>query len=113
MGVAARDNGRMRTTNPDDPMLAEAGDAQRWRAIQGVLARLDQPARQVVIEVTIAEVTLTDELEHGVEWALRNVGMSAVERLGWIEACLDLGITTFDHADIYGGYTVEARFGEA
>lgn len=32
---------------------------------------------------------------------------------GVIEACLDLGITSFDHADIYGGYGVESLFGEA
>ena len=31
----------------------------------------------------------------------------------WIEQALDLGITSFDHADIYGGYTVEAAFGQA
>ncbi len=55
------------------------GDARRWRAIQGVLARLDQPARQVLIEVTVAEVSLTDEFSHGVEWALRNVGISGLE----------------------------------
>ncbi|HYD98141.1 MAG TPA: aldo/keto reductase [Alphaproteobacteria bacterium] len=30
-----------------------------------------------------------------------------------IEACLELGITSFDHADIYGGYAVEAAFGAA
>lgn len=30
-----------------------------------------------------------------------------------IDACLDLGITTFDHADIYGGYRVEEHFGAA
>ena len=30
-----------------------------------------------------------------------------------VEACLDQGITTIDHADIYGGYTIEALFGEA
>lgn len=30
-----------------------------------------------------------------------------------IEACLDQGITTFDQADIYGGYTAEAIFGDA
>lgn len=30
-----------------------------------------------------------------------------------IEACLEQGITTLDHADIYGGYTVEALFGKA
>jgi predicted oxidoreductase len=30
-----------------------------------------------------------------------------------IEACLEQGITTFDQADIYGGYTAEAIFGGA
>lgn len=33
-------------------------------------------------------------------------------RLRWIEQCLDLGITTFDHADIYGDYQVEELFGD-
>lgn len=35
------------------------------------------------------------------------------DTLNWIESCLELGITTFDHADVYGLYTNEARFGEA
>jgi predicted oxidoreductase len=30
-----------------------------------------------------------------------------------IRHCIDLGVTTFDHADIYGHYTTEAAFGEA
>lgn len=30
-----------------------------------------------------------------------------------IDACLEAGITTFDHADIYGGYTCEGLFGRA
>lgn len=30
-----------------------------------------------------------------------------------IEHCFDVGITTFDHADIYGDYTTEADFGRA
>jgi predicted oxidoreductase len=30
-----------------------------------------------------------------------------------IQACLENGIHTFDHADIYGGYSNEALFGEA
>lgn len=40
-------------------------------------------------------------------------GQSPQETLSWIKSCLDIGITTFDHADIYGMYTNEARFGEA
>jgi len=30
-----------------------------------------------------------------------------------IDACLEAGITSFDHADIYGGYTCEGLFGKA
>ena len=30
-----------------------------------------------------------------------------------IRACLDQGITTFDHADIYGDYRCETLFGDA
>ena len=30
----------------------------------------------------------------------------------FIDACLDLGLKDFDHADIYGHYTTEAQFGE-
>jgi predicted oxidoreductase len=30
-----------------------------------------------------------------------------------IDACLEAGISTFDHADIYGGYTCEGLFGRA
>jgi predicted oxidoreductase len=42
------------------------------------------------------------------EWKLDTPGL-----VRWIEQALDLGITSFDHADIYGGYSVEAAFGEA
>lgn len=34
------------------------------------------------------------------------------EMAGLIQRCLELGIHTFDHADIYGGYTTEAAFGK-
>lgn len=46
-------------------------------------------------------------------WRMADWGWSARERLRWIEQCAELGVTSFDHADIYGGYAVEALFGEA
>ncbi|POP47198.1 oxidoreductase [Superficieibacter electus] len=46
-------------------------------------------------------------------WRLMDWGMSARELAGFIESHLELGITTVDHADIYGGYQCEAAFGEA
>lgn len=39
--------------------------------------------------------------------------MTATERLTWIKDALALGITSFDHADIDGDYTVQGLFGEA
>jgi predicted oxidoreductase len=46
-------------------------------------------------------------------WRMDSWQFSVQERVRWIEGCLALGITTFDHADIYGGYGVEGLFGEA
>ena len=40
-----------------------------------------------------------------------NLETTAVKRL--IEQCIEVGITTFDHADIYGHYTTEELFGRA
>lgn len=39
--------------------------------------------------------------------------MSPQQLLGFIEQHLELGITTVDHADIYGGYACEQAFGDA
>jgi len=46
-------------------------------------------------------------------WRLAEWGLTPRDIVTLVHTCLDLGITTIDHADIYGGYTCEARFGEA
>lgn len=46
-------------------------------------------------------------------WRLMEWGMSPQQLLGFIEQHLELGITTADHADIYGGYACEQAFGDA
>jgi predicted oxidoreductase len=46
-------------------------------------------------------------------WRLIDWGVSPTQVAGLLEDCLEMGITTFDHADIYGGYRCEAEFGEA
>ena len=52
--------------------------------------------------------TIVAGLWRSVEWR-----QPVLERVHWIEQALALGITAFDHADIYGGYQAEALFGEA
>jgi predicted oxidoreductase len=48
-------------------------------------------------------------------WRLLEDGQGAdvQQVLALIQTCLDRGITTFDHADIYGGYRCEEAFGAA
>ncbi|MBW3138125.1 aldo/keto reductase [Ferrimonas balearica] len=46
-------------------------------------------------------------------WRLLDWQMTPQQRLGFLQAHLDLGITSCDHADIYGDYQCEAAFGEA
>ena len=44
------------------------------------------------------------------EWGKQ---LSTKEMAGLMHQCLEMGITTFDHADIYGGYATEGAFGKA
>jgi len=46
-------------------------------------------------------------------WGKGGKNLSKKEMQGLITTCLDLGISTFDHADIYGAYTTEKDFGDA
>ena len=41
-----------------------------YQALLPLIQKLDVLPRQVMLDITIAEVTLTDEFKHGVEWAL-------------------------------------------
>ena len=68
--------------------------------------------------MTVSRIQMTDSgpefsrLVAGV-WRLGEWGMDTRGLLNFIHGCLDLGITTFDNADIYGGYTCEGLFGAA
>jgi predicted oxidoreductase len=46
-------------------------------------------------------------------WRLADWGLNPQQRLRFIEQHLDAGISSVDHADIYGDYRSESLFGEA
>ncbi|MEY2688610.1 MAG: hypothetical protein RL375_2808 [Pseudomonadota bacterium] len=46
-------------------------------------------------------------------WRMAEWGRSPQDTLRWIEQAIERGVTSFDHADIYGGYQCEALFGAA
>ncbi|NNL32961.1 MAG: aldo/keto reductase, partial [Flavobacteriaceae bacterium] len=46
-------------------------------------------------------------------WGSWGKGFDTNEMTNIIHHCVDNGVTTFDHADIYGDYSTEAQFGSA
>lgn len=46
-------------------------------------------------------------------WGYWGKNLDQNQMIELMNSCIETGITTFDHADIYGGYTTEAAFGKA
>ncbi|WP_396212032.1 aldo/keto reductase family oxidoreductase [Flavobacterium sp.] len=47
------------------------------------------------------------------KWGVWDKNLGVSEMVHMINICVENKISTFDHADIYGGYTTEAQFGKA
>lgn len=54
-------------------LLLFRGEPERWQQMQSLVRALDVAPDQVLIEVVVAEVTLTDEFRFGIEWALSEI----------------------------------------
>ncbi len=83
--ISHTDDVKIIADEPNNSLLILARGSD-YRQILAALKRLDVSPMQVLIEVTIAEVTLTDNLIYGVEWFFRN-GIGSREGVG----TLDLG----------------------
>jgi general secretion pathway protein D len=55
----------------DNNTLLIVATAPEYAVIEAAVRKMDVPARQVIIEVTIAQVALTDEINFGVEWLFK------------------------------------------
>ena len=58
----------------DNNAILVLASQQDYRSIEAAIRRLDIAPRQVLIEATIAEVTLSNTLDYGVRWFLQNSG---------------------------------------
>jgi predicted oxidoreductase len=59
------------------------------------------------------KTTLSPVVAGTMNWGVWDKKLNVSEMSNLILICLENKITSFDHADIYGGYTTEASFGEA
>jgi general secretion pathway protein D len=54
--------------NEDDNSLLILATPQEYKVVESALEKLDVVPRQVLIEVSLAEVSLNDDLKYGVQW---------------------------------------------
>ncbi len=68
-------NGRQGQFVVSEPrnLLLFRGEQSEWQRLLPLVRELDQAPDQVMVEVVVAEVTLTDNLKFGVEWALSEI----------------------------------------
>ncbi len=59
------------------------------------------------------KTTLSPIIAGTMNWGDWDKKLTTSEMVHLMNICIENNITTFDHADIYGGYTTEAQFGKA
>jgi general secretion pathway protein D len=74
-GLSAQGQGPVKIiADEDNNAILVLSSQQDYRSIEAAIRRLDIAPRQVLIEATIAEVTLSNTLDYGVRWFLENSG---------------------------------------
>ncbi|MEK6684059.1 MAG: secretin N-terminal domain-containing protein [Nitrospirota bacterium] len=67
-----------------------------YKVLLSLLDQLDKPPRQVLLQTTIAELTLTDQLKYGLEWFINKTidrGAYTVQTLGQLGLSTGQGLT--------------------
>lgn len=104
-GVGLPQNVRVIADKDNNALLILATPAD-YESIESAIRKLDTAVRQVLVEVTIAEITLKDELKYGLEWYFNNgsrisgkldTGLSGITALvpgfsySWVNKSADMG----------------------
>ncbi len=66
---------RMLVVDEGRNALLFKGNAEQWAALLPIIKKMDQPALQVLLEVTVAEVKLSEDFSFGIEWAINNASL--------------------------------------
>lgn len=60
------------SSDDDRNIIIVVSSPREYKNILSLLSELDVPPRQVLMEATVAELTLKDELRYGLEWYIKN-----------------------------------------
>jgi general secretion pathway protein D len=102
--------GRIIVDQPGNRILF-TGSAEDFTELRKLLVALDTPQKQVLVEVTIAEVTLTDQTNLGLEWFF-NHSMSTGTLTGGTLHSLGIGTggLNLDYTANWNGLSIQAAF---
>lgn len=104
-GVGLPQDVRVIADKDNNALLILASPAD-YESIESAIRKLDIAVRQVLVEVTIAEITLKDELKYGLEWYFNNgaringkldTGLGGIAALvpgfsySWVSKAADVG----------------------
>ncbi len=64
----------------------------QYSKVEELLYKLDLLPRQVLVDVTIGEVTLTGSLQYGIEWAIKHNGAGATQTSGTLANAINTGL---------------------
>jgi len=67
------------------------GLPEEWARLLPILQEVDQPSKIVMVEVTVAQISLTDTERFGIEWLLNHVGIDGLS--GTLKTAGGLGIS--------------------
>jgi len=102
--------GRIIVDQPGNRILF-TGTAEDFTELRKLLVALDTPQKQVLVEVTIAEVTLTDQTNIGVEWFFNHSMSNGILTGGTLNG-LGLGTSglNLDYTAKWNGLSIQAAF---
>ncbi len=64
-------NGQL-VVDPVRNAIIYQGPADSWAQLLPIVKQMDVPSKQVLVEVLVAEVSLTDDFKFGIEWAINS-----------------------------------------
>jgi general secretion pathway protein D len=82
--------------NPETGLISVLATARQHEQVQAFIDQVMANAeRQVLVEATVAEVTLSDQFQAGIDWSVIDIGAEGIDITQLLLPALPIGTTTF------------------
>ena len=82
--------------NPETGLISVVATAKEHEQVQAFIDQVMANAeRQVLVEATVAEVTLSDQFQAGIDWSVIDIGAEGIDITQLLLPAIPIGTTTF------------------